>query len=187
MLPEGVEDKTLPASSIERTATALRAAAMAYPEAYEDFPWGEVAVKVKKKVFLFLFRDAEKLSLSCKLPRSSDMALMLPFARPTGYGLGKSGWVSASFTAKEVPPVDLLRDWIDESYRAVAPKRLVELLAAVGKATPLGDEGGRKKVTKKVTKTKVGAKTAVKVGARAGVKKDAKVSAGGRKAALIRG
>ena len=116
------------ASSIDRTVTAMRAAAMAYPEAHEDFPWGEVAIKVKKKVFLFMFHDAQRLSLSCKLPRSSEMALMLPFARPTGYGLGKSGWVTASFGAKDAPPIDLLRDWLDESYRAVAPTKLVELL-----------------------------------------------------------
>ena len=73
-------------------------------------------------------------ALSCKLPHSSDMALMLPFARPTGDGLGKSGWVSASFTAKEEPPLDLLREWIAESYRAVAPKKLVAALAGGGGA-----------------------------------------------------
>jgi len=58
----------------------------------------------------------------------SGLPLMLPFAKPTGYGLGKSGWVSASFTAKERPPLDLLREWIDESYRAIAPKKLVAAL-----------------------------------------------------------
>ena len=121
-------------STIEQAATALRNTAMSYPEAHEDFPWGEVAVKVNKKVFLFLHSTGETLALSCKLPHSSDMALMLPFARPTGYGLGKSGWVSASFTAKEEPPLDLLREWIAESYRAVAPKKLVAALAGGGGA-----------------------------------------------------
>ncbi len=128
------------ASDIERAATALRDAAMAFPEAHEDFPWGEVAVKVGKKVFLFMHSTGEALSLSCKLPHSSDMALMLPFAKPTGYGLGKSGWVSASFTAKEKPPIELLRDWIEESYRAVAPKKLVARLEPASKT----DDGGKK-------------------------------------------
>ncbi len=41
-------------NTLERTATALRNAAMTYPEAHEDFPWGEVAIKVSKKVFLFM-------------------------------------------------------------------------------------------------------------------------------------
>ena len=37
-----------------RHCPALRNAAMTYPEAHEDFPWGEVAIKVSKKVFLFM-------------------------------------------------------------------------------------------------------------------------------------
>ena len=36
----------------------------------------------------------QPLGISCKLPQSGEAALMLPFAKPTGYGLGKSGWVS---------------------------------------------------------------------------------------------
>jgi len=105
---------------------ALRALALGYPEAHEDFPWGETVIKVKKKVFLFLGKG-EPFSLSVKLPQSSALALSLPFATPTGYGLGKSGWVTATFE-KRKPPLDLLAAWIDESYRAVAPKKLVKLL-----------------------------------------------------------
>jgi CheY-like chemotaxis protein len=56
----------------------------------------------------------------------------MPFAKPTGYGLGKSGWVSTSFDDGDQDPVPLLLEWIDESYRAVAPKRLVKTLPEVG-------------------------------------------------------
>ena len=59
---------------------------------------------------------------------SGEMALMLPFVKPTGYGLGKAGWVSARFGAKDAIPEDMLRAWIDESYRAVALKKLVKAL-----------------------------------------------------------
>ena len=83
---------------------------------------------MRDKVFVFLGRDDEDLGLTVKLPSSGLMALGLPFASPTGYGLGKSGWVTARFTAKDKPPVDMLRQWIDESYRAVAPKELVKAL-----------------------------------------------------------
>ncbi|MBM7117823.1 MmcQ/YjbR family DNA-binding protein [Archangium primigenium] len=103
----------------------LREAARAYPETTEDFPWGHPTVKVKGKAFVFFSLSAEGLSLSVKLPHSHEAALMLPFAQPTGYGLGKSGWVSARFGAKDTPPLELLRQWLDESYRAVAPKKLV--------------------------------------------------------------
>lgn len=103
---------------------ALRAHALAKPEATEHFPWGERAIKVKGKVFLFMYRDASQLSLSTKLPQSSGVALMLPFATPTGYGLGKAGWVSARFERSARPPLDMLCAWIDESYQAVAPAKL---------------------------------------------------------------
>ena len=106
---------------------ALRAHAMAKPEATEHFPWGERAIKVKGKVFLFMYCDAKRLSLSTKLPESSSMALLLPFANPTGYGLGKAGWVSAAFEPPAKPPVEMLCEWIDESYRAVAPAKLAAL------------------------------------------------------------
>jgi predicted DNA-binding protein (MmcQ/YjbR family) len=106
---------------------ALRAHAMAKPEATEHFPWGERAIKVKGKVFLFMYCDASKLSLSTKLPESNGVALMLPFAQPTGYGLGKAGWVSAAFEAGATPPVEMLCSWIDESYQAVAPAKLASL------------------------------------------------------------
>jgi predicted DNA-binding protein (MmcQ/YjbR family) len=88
-------------------------------------PWGHHAIKVKGKTFLFLGADGDTFSLSAKLPSSAGVALKLPFAEPTHYGLGKSGWVTASFPRKSSVPVELLKLWIDESYRAVAPKRLV--------------------------------------------------------------
>jgi len=109
-------------------AEVLRTFALAFPEAREDFPWGERVVKVKDKVFVFLGRDDEDLGVTVKLPSSGLLALGLPFASPTGYGLGKSGWVTARFTAKDKPPLDMLRKWIEESYRAVAPKNLVAKL-----------------------------------------------------------
>ncbi|HEX7837155.1 MAG TPA: MmcQ/YjbR family DNA-binding protein [Kofleriaceae bacterium] len=105
----------------------LRDHALAKPEATEHFPWGERAIKVKGKVFLFMRADQAQLSLSTKLPRSSPVALMLPFATPTGYGLGKAGWVSASFATGDTPPIDILCSWIDESYHAVAPAKLAAL------------------------------------------------------------
>ncbi|HEX8440451.1 MmcQ/YjbR family DNA-binding protein [Archangium sp.] len=110
---------------------ALREAGMSYPEVTEDFPWGHRTLKVKGKAFIFMGINGEEgLFLSVKLPQSNGAALMLPFAQPTGYGLGKSGWVSASFGARDTPPLEMLRQWLDESYRAVAPKKLVAQLGA---------------------------------------------------------
>ena len=116
--------------TLESLELALRDYALTFPEVTEDHPWGHRAMKVKGKSFVFLGGDknAKELSLSVKLPSSRDMAVDLPFAEPTGYGLGKSGWVTARFTKIGDVPVDLLKAWIDESYRAIAPKKLVKLL-----------------------------------------------------------
>ena len=103
----------------------LRAFALGFPGAREEFPWGERVVKVRKKVFVFMGISDGGLGLSVKLPETCEMALLLPFTRPTGYGLGKAGWVSARFAPSQRPPVDMLCEWITESYRAVAPKTLV--------------------------------------------------------------
>lgn len=169
-------------SNISRAETALRDIAMTYPEATEHFPWGERAIKVKGKVFLFMFADAETLSLSTKLPASHEVALLLPFARPTGYGLGKSGWVTAKFAAQDEPPVDMLRAWVDESYRAVAPKKLAALVGSDatqerGQAGKTSAKAAGKKTAKVATRTaKVATKRAgERAGKRAG-KKTAKAA-----------
>ena len=113
---------------LTREGTTLRKFALGYPEATEDMPWGHHAIKVKGKSFVFLAADAESFSLSAKLPSSAGVAVKLPFASPTEYGLGRSGWVTARFPRGARVPLDVLQLWIDESYRAVAPKRLVARL-----------------------------------------------------------
>ena len=114
----------------------LKAAALAYPEAREDHPWGETVIKVRGKIFLFLFEDEDGLRISLKLPHSREFALEYPFTKPTGYGLGKAGWVTASFAPKVKPPLDVLVAWHDESYRAVAPKKLVAALPLPDRHAP---------------------------------------------------
>jgi predicted DNA-binding protein (MmcQ/YjbR family) len=108
---------------------ALRRHALSYPEAVEDFPWGDQVIKVKGKIFVFLGAGKDGgFGISAKLPETHALALTLKDVTPTGYGLGKAGWVTARIAKGERIPVDLYRDWIDESYRAVAPKTLVRTL-----------------------------------------------------------
>jgi predicted DNA-binding protein (MmcQ/YjbR family) len=109
----------------QKARAVLREFALAFPGAHEDFPWGESVIKVAKKVFVFLGREGDAgTGMSVKLPVSGADLLELPFAEPTGYGLGKSGWVTIQFAPGEAAPMDLMRQWIEESYRAVAPKKL---------------------------------------------------------------
>ena len=117
-------------AALRRAEAAIRNLALGYPGANEEFPWGHSAFKVGGKTFLFLALEGAELSFSAKLPRTGRSALALPYASPTGYGLGKSGWVTARFAAKDALPLDAVAEWIDESYRAVAPKRMLAQLTA---------------------------------------------------------
>jgi predicted DNA-binding protein (MmcQ/YjbR family) len=121
-----VKPRPAPSSRLAKAEAELRKAALAQPESYEEFPWGHRALKVNGKTFAFVVLDEGVLSLSVKLPSSGLFALTLPFAMPTEYGLGRSGWVTARFRPRDRVPLGLLRDWIEESYGAVAPKRLLK-------------------------------------------------------------
>lgn len=107
-------------------AKALRKAALKYPNTAEDFPWDHHAFKANgKKTFLFLTGAADGgFNCSMKLPYRQDEALQLKGAEKTGYGMGASGWVTFTFAAKGKPPLGKLIDYLDESWRAVAPKKL---------------------------------------------------------------
>lgn len=114
-------------------AGRLRTRALAFPETTEDFPWGERAIKVRGKAFLFLRAERGSVSFSVKLPHSAAEALELPFVAPTQYGLGKHGWVTATVDTAREAPLATFEAWLDESYRAVAPKRLIKELDAKGR------------------------------------------------------
>jgi predicted DNA-binding protein (MmcQ/YjbR family) len=120
----------------------IRTRALDYPGATEDHPWGETAIKVNGKGFVFMGMCDKTVSMSVKLPQSRDMAHDLPFAEPTHYGMGKHGWVTAHLDPKSNPPLELMDAWIDESYRAVAPKKMVEALNRPAARPPMR-RGGR--------------------------------------------
>ena len=108
----------------------IRDFALSLPEAVEDHPWGEDVVKVRGKIFVFLgMAGSSRPHATVKLVESHGHALSIEGAAPTGYGLGPSGWVNVPIRAEGVS-ADLLCDWIEESYRIVAPKRLVAQLDA---------------------------------------------------------
>jgi predicted DNA-binding protein (MmcQ/YjbR family) len=86
---------------------------------------GEPTFRVRGKNFVFT--DAQATGISVKLPKEEATALVAtdPRAEPTGYGLGRHGWVSITLAGR------LGRDgwreveeWVRTSYTMVAPKRL---------------------------------------------------------------
>lgn len=100
--------------------------ALSLPGAYEDHPWDEDVAKVGKKVFAFFGQPDGDYGpgMTIKLVESHEAALAIAGAEPSGYGLGRSGWVSFRF-GDRTPPLPVLKDWVEESYRLVAPKSLV--------------------------------------------------------------
>jgi predicted DNA-binding protein (MmcQ/YjbR family) len=109
----------------------VREFALSLPDAVEEHPWGEDVAKAGGRVFVFLGAESST-RVTVKLDESHAHALSIDGAEPTGYGLGASGWVTVPVRAPGVS-VDLLRDWVEESYRIVVPKRLVEELDAASR------------------------------------------------------
>ena len=111
----------------------LRAFAAGLPMATEEFPWGVRVAKANGRIFVFLgSAGSRKDVISVKLPVSFEAASTLGCSQPTRYGLGRSNWTTIDLNHAECPPVDLLEDWIEESYRAIAPTRLVAELGRCG-------------------------------------------------------
>ncbi|MFI0089913.1 MmcQ/YjbR family DNA-binding protein [Streptomyces bobili] len=112
----------------------VRRFALGLPGATEEFPWGETVAKVDKKVFVFLgvTDGSYPLGLTVKLKDETAHAhaLASPGAEPAGYGLGKAGWVSVPLAGEGAPAAELLCDWVEESYRTIAPKRRTSELDA---------------------------------------------------------
>lgn len=107
----------------------LKAFGLSLPGTQPKAPWpGHDDVAVNDKTFAYLSVSSGRLVVSVKLPVTGKDVLRLPAAKPTGYGLGKSGWVTVAFD--QDVPVDTVKRWMMESYRAQAPKRLLKQLEA---------------------------------------------------------
>ncbi|MFC7625260.1 MmcQ/YjbR family DNA-binding protein [Microlunatus sp. GCM10028923] len=123
----------------------VRTFALGLPQAIEDFPWETPVIKIDHPpgqliggglvfgpMFLWLGKpDASLPAVSVKLRASYEEAVSVADATPMTYsGLGQWGWLTV--------PLDrgvdlrLLCDWVEESYRIVAPKKLIAELDESG-------------------------------------------------------
>lgn len=111
----------------DSTLDQIRSIASKYPEAERTFILGDHEVfRVRKKVFVWLGdTDDGGAYVSVKLKDTQHAALLLPFVSPAGYGMSKWGWIDARFPKGKLP-TELLAQWIEESYRHTAPKRLLQ-------------------------------------------------------------
>ncbi len=136
----------------DKALLELREFGLEYPGAHTKSPWpGHMDLAVNDKTFAYLSIEGEPFSIGCKLPQSAQVALLLPFCKPTPYGLGKSGWVTAQFPEGRALPVDMLKEWIDESYRAQAPKKLLKELGGAAAAPAKSSVKKSKPVAKRTS------------------------------------
>jgi len=106
---------------LEKVAAGLPEAVRVDIEAWD----GQPTFRVRGKNFVFSDQDATALSV--KLPKEEAAAVVAsdPEAAPTGYGLGRHGWVSI-----KVPEGTTGERWdevvemVRTSYTLVAPKTL---------------------------------------------------------------
>ena len=113
-------------SKLEQIVARLPEAVRVDIEAWD----GEPTFRVRGKNFVFT--DPEATGISVKLPKEEADAVVAtdPHASPTGYGLGRHGWVSVELGAR--PSASRWREveeWVRTSYTMVAPRKLAKLVA----------------------------------------------------------
>jgi predicted DNA-binding protein (MmcQ/YjbR family) len=92
---------------------------------------GEPTFRVVGKNFVFTNTDAT--SITVKLPPLEAEAILAtdPHAKPTGYGLGKYGWISVDISRRpSAARWREIEEWVRTSYTLVAPKKLARLVLA---------------------------------------------------------
>ena len=95
---------------------------------------GEPTFRVRGKNFVFAAMDAGGISV--KLPKEEAEAVIAtdPLAEPTGYGLGRHGWVSVTIGKADAARWRQIEEWVRTSYTMVAPKRLARVVLAEDEA-----------------------------------------------------
>jgi len=112
----------------------LGAMALRLPEAerVDIEAWdGEPTFRVRGKNFVFT--DPAATSVTVKLPKDEAEAVVAsdPAADPTGYGLGRHGWVSVAVGEDaDDGRWEQVEEWVRTSYTLVAPKSLARVVLA---------------------------------------------------------
>ena len=111
------------------------------PGAYEDRPWGSVHCKVAGKIFVGWSRDeAGVMSLGFKTDKELQGLLVASDPRfSVAAYVGRHGWVDMKLGP--APDWDEVKQFIVESYRRIAPRKLVKELA--GKVEAVAAPAGK--------------------------------------------
>lgn len=88
---------------------------------------GHPSYRVRGKNFVFSNLEGTSVSLRLSMDKARAVVATDPTASPTGYGLGRHGWIDfdLSLSADE-ERWDIVREWVVTSYTLVAPERLAQ-------------------------------------------------------------
>ena len=92
---------------------------------------GEPTFRVRNKNFVFASKDATNLSFKLDKEEAAAVVASDDNAFPTGYGLGRHGWVSVKIRQRcSAAKWQEVTEWVRTSYTMVAPKKLAKIVLA---------------------------------------------------------
>jgi predicted DNA-binding protein (MmcQ/YjbR family) len=96
---------------------SFRKYVLAFPDAREEFPWGDVAFKVGGKMFAATGEKGDPFSVTVKLAEHDrEGALALPFVEVARY-VGRFGW--CTIHVKNTSQLAAAKKWAKASYALV--------------------------------------------------------------------
>ena len=108
---------------IEAMAAKLPSAERVDIEAWD----GEPTFRVNGKNFIFTNPDATGISVKLTKEEAAAVIATDPAVTPTGYGLGRHGWISVELPRRmNAARWELVEEWVRTSYTLVAPKKLAQ-------------------------------------------------------------
>ena len=91
---------------------------------------GEPTFRVRGKNFIFSAHDASGISVKLSKEEAAAVVATDPAAEPSGYGLGRHGWVSVKIGKANKERWRQIEEWVRISYTNVAPKTLARQVLA---------------------------------------------------------
>ncbi len=111
---------------IDATLERLAKICLALPGTKMTITWGEPHFRVGDKIFSGYGKEDGRMVIGFKLALDHALGITAdPRFRPAKYG-GPHGWVSMDISGRK--DWKLIAALVDESYRLIAPKRLVAQL-----------------------------------------------------------
>jgi len=149
----------MPTKPIDPTEP-LRVAASGYSGVDRGTACTQSAFKANKKAFLFTGPQGGRYKAMFKLGESLAEARELAAKEPDRFDAGKTGWVTARFSADKPMPKRLWKKWLDESYAIAMGGRPVATIKE--NAITKKKATASKSVTKKATAKKAASRKAAK-------------------------